>query len=841
MSTTVAGTIPARPDEELHDDPRLTELGATPATGLSGAEAARRRAAGMANDARIGTGRTYFEILRDNALNPVNVLLVGISAVLALLGLWGDAAVTIVLVLVNVVVGVYQEGRAKQTLDRLSILTRPTATILRDGAEIVADQHDVVLGDALVVKLGDQLMLDGRVIDGEMELDESLLTGEPDRIVKKTGDEVLSGSVCVSGTATYVATRVGGESFANRLTAAARAFREDKTPIQRDVERVMRAMSALVAIAAIPVLIGIYLRTGGIDPIETARAAAVLIALVPQGLIVMVTVTYALAIIRLAGGKALIQRSSAVESMSRVDVLCLDKTGTLTTPFIELVRTQPYTDEGQLNVALGDFLTSSTLATRSADALRSAYKGTAHPIESEIMFSSELRWSGLRYATDSGANSGEGFVLGAPEVVAPRVGDPVHSAEIQRLVGEWADEGLRVMLFAATPPGAPLRASDGQPQMPTGLRPLALFALREQLRPDAKETLERLAAAGVTLKLISGDNPTTVAALTRQIGLVLEGPPMSGLELHEMDDAGLSEAVGKATIFGRVPPSLKARLVDALRSRGYWVAMIGDGVNDVMSLKQAHLGISMQSGSQATRAVADMVLLEDSFSALPLAVVEGQRIISGMQDSLHLFLSRAMYMSIVIFTVAVLGLAMPVSPRHNTVLALVTVGLPALFLAFWARPARPGLDSLRRILWLIIPPALVCAAIALPLYVKYSGPGDLELARTAFTTFAVFCGLGLLPLLEPPIGESMSGADADGADIKPTLLAVALLALYGSFFVVEPVREFFELALLPLGDVAVIGLLAVLWAVLVMVMWRTRLVERVRGVFIRDGAKPVDS
>ena len=304
--------------------------------------------------------------------------------------------------------------------------------------------------------------------------------------------------------------------------------------------------------------------------------------------------------------------------------------------------------------------------------------------------------------------------------------------------------------------------------IPEGVSPLALFALREQLRPDARETLERLTAAGVRLKLISGDNPTTVAALTRQIGLVIEGPPMSGIDLIDMDDAGLADAVGKATIFGRVPPSLKARLVEALRSRGYWVAMVGDGVNDVLSLKQAHLGISMQSGSQATRAVADMVLLEDSFSALPAAVVEGQRIISGMQDSLHLFLTRAMYMALVIFGAALLGLAMPVSPRHNTVLALLTVGIPALFLALWARPARPGLDSLRRILRLVIPPALALAVLGLPIYYYFStATGDVVYARTAFTTFAVFCGLGLLPLLEPPIGESMSGADADGADVAP--------------------------------------------------------------------------
>jgi len=315
---------------------------------------------------------------------------------------------------------------------------------------------------------------------------------------------------------------------------------------------------------------------------------------------------------------------------------------------------------------------------------------------------------------------------------------------------------------------------------------------------------------------------------------VLEGPPTSGIDLAELDDSGLAHAMGTATIFGRVPPSLKARLVQALRASGYWVAMIGDGVNDVLSLRQAQLGISMQSGSQATRAAADMVLLDDSFAALPLAVVEGQRIIAGMQDSMFLFLTRAMYMAIVIFGAAIVGLAVPVSPRHNTVLALLTVGIPALFLAVWARPARPGLDSLRRILRLIIPPAVACAALGLPLYIAYSQSGDVALARTVFTTFAVMCGLGLLPLLDPPIGESMSGADADGADIRPTLLALAMLALYALFFIVPPLRDFFELAPLSPTDIALIAALAVIWAVAVMILWRTRAVDRIRGLFSRS-------
>jgi len=535
-------------------------------------------------------------------------------------------------------------------------------------------------------------------------------------------------------------------------------------------------------------------------------------------------VTYALAIVRLAGDKALIQRSSAVESMSRVDVLCLDKTGTLTTPLIELAEIDSHVPEEELRPALGDFLVSAALATRSADAIRAAYPGTARALAVEVPFSSELRWSGLRFV------DGPAYVMGAPEVLLPKM-DPrlvPSGAAIAERVAEWAAQGLRVMLFARVPAGAELQPADGSTSPPDGLAPMAVFALREQLRGDAMATLSRFRDAGVELKLISGDNPETVAALARQVGLLVEGKAVSGLDLADLDDEALARAIDSASVFGRVPPSLKARLVLALRARGHWVAMVGDGVNDVLSLKQAHLGISMQSGSQATRAVADIVLLEDRFSALPEAVIEGQRIITGMQDSLHLFLARAMYMSLVILGAALLGLVMPASPRHNTVLALITVGIPAIFLAVWARPARPGLDSLRRILRLVIPPAIACTLLALPIYAWFIRDGDVELARTAFTTFAVFCGLGLLPLLEPPIGESMSGADADGSDWRPTALAIGLLALYGLFFVVAPAREFFELTPLAWGDLALLAVLALAWALLVMVFWRVRLVDRMR-------------
>jgi cation-transporting P-type ATPase E len=813
-----------------HGVPDLpADLGATPASGLTGMEAAARAARGLGNDARIATGRTYAEILRDNVLQPVNILLGIICLVLAALGLYGDAAVTIVLVLVNIVVGLFQEVRAKRSLDRLSVLTRPTATVIRDGAELTLDPSGVVLGDLVVVRRGDQLLLDGKVSLGTFQADESLLTGESDRIPKALGAEVLSGSFCVDGEARYVATRVGAGTFANQLTAGARAFRADRTPLQQDVARVLRGMSLLVLVAAVPVLLRLYQQFGTLPAVETARAAAVLVALIPQGLVVMITVTYAMAIVRLAGQKALIQRSNAVESMSRVSVLCLDKTGTLTTPEIEVAEVHALGDEDELARWLGSFVASTTLQNRSSDAIRERYpEGATVAVAEEVPFSSELRWSAIRVADGDLAGA---LVLGAPEVLGPNLAAvPGGHEAMDLLVHEKAAEGLRVVLFACRR-GTTTALLDGDvAQLPTDLEPLGVLVLQERIRPDARATLARFADAGVTLKLISGDNPVTVAALARQVGLSLDGEAISGLELAQMDDAQLAEAVRTRSVFGRVPPSLKARLVGTLRESGEWVAMVGDGVNDILSLKQAQLGISMQSGSQATRAVADIVLLEDSFSALPEAVLEGQRIISGMHDSLAVFLTRVLYMTLAILGASLLGLPMPVDPKLNTVVALLTVGIPALFLAFWAQPKRSSLDALRQILRLVGPPAVALVFLGVPLYWWADPTADVDRARTLFTTFAVFCGLALLVLLHPPVGRPSEGAEARRADIRPTFLAVAMLAAFGLFFLITPVREFFELTTLSASDVLVTGTLAAVWAALVLVLWHTGMYDRVMTV-----------
>ncbi len=601
-------------------------------------------------------------------------------------------------------------------------------------------------------------------------------------------------------------------------------------------------MSLLVLLAAVPVLLRLYQQYGHLPAVETARAAAVLVALIPQGLVVMITVTYAMAIVRLAGQKALIQRSNAVESMSRVSVLCLDKTGTLTTPEIEVAEVHALVDEAELARWLGAFVASTSLQNRSSDAIRGRFPdGVAVAVTEEVPFSSELRWSAIRVSDGDLAGA---LVLGAPEVLGPSLAAlPGGHGAMDQLVAEKAGQGLRVVLFARQRGSTtPLLDDADDAVLPTSLEPMGVLVLQEQIRPDARATLARFADAGVTLKLISGDNPVTVAALARQVGLSLDGEAISGLELQGMDDAALAEAVSTRSVFGRVPPSLKARLVAALRESGEWVAMVGDGVNDILSLKQAQLGISMQSGSQATRAVADIVLLEDSFSALPEAVIEGQRIIAGMHDSLAVFLTRVLYLTLAILGAALLGLMMPVDPKLNTVVALLTVGIPALFLAFWAQPRRSSAGALRQVMRLVTPPAVALVVLGLPLYIWADPSAHLDEARTLFTTFAVFCGLALLPLLHPPAGRGPDGDVQERPDIRPTVLALAMLGIYAVFFLIEPLREFFELTPLSWPEVLVTALLTGIWAAAVLAMWRWRTYDRVvtaiDGVRARAGRQP---
>jgi cation-transporting P-type ATPase E len=843
-------SVPTRPEQFTPTDPVL---------GLTPAEAAARRAAGQGNGVHFQSSRSYVQILRENAFTFINTVLFGIGAVLILMHSIDSAVVTAGLVLLNVIVGVVQEGRAKHKLDQIALLTRPKATVIRAGVEQSVDPAEIVLGDLLVVRPGDQIVVDGRVIgDGPMEVDESLLTGESDHVPKQAGDPVYSGSFCVMGRATYEAQKVGVASFANQLTAQARSYRRVKTPLQHDIDFAIRMMVLLAA------QLGFLLALSGlvrhIPLLESVQVAAVIVVLVPQGLFFMTTVTYATGALRMAGKGALVQQTNAIESLSNVDVLCLDKTGTLTTNRICLTTVLPLAadaaafGEPALRELLGDFVVSSSDRNRTAQAIADACPGTAYHVVEEVPFSSDWRWSAVRFAEEPlhGDGGGETYVLGAPEVLMPCLQDRAADQErLQAQVDDRAGRGQRVLLFARAPdtssrflpmPGAAraqarmaLRGPDNHPQLPSSLAPLGLLSFTDELRPEAEATLRGFAEAGITLKIISGDSPQTVAAMARQAGFAGDARLVSGLELAAMDDAEFARTAERGQIFGRITPHQKENLVCALRDHGHYVAMIGDGVNDVLSLKSAHLGIAMETGSQATRSVAGMVLMGDSFAALPAAFREGQRILRGMQDVIRLFLARTFYVTLLIVAASVVGTAFPLTPKHNFILALLTVGIPTLPLAAWARPGQPtyvGYGGRRRpsilltVRHFVVPAAFTVASVALLVYVAYLLAGrGLPAARSALTMTMVLCGILLIVFVEPPM-PALAGGDELTDDRRPTVLAFAMLLLYILALAIPYVRHFFQLVLLPPTEVALILGVVLAWAIVQLYIWRHNVFER---------------
>ncbi len=809
--------------------------------GLSESEVIARRERGQGNNVKLQTSRTYADILRQNVFTFINIILFTIGTLLVIIGRVQDAVTSVGLIFLNIVIGVYQEARAKRQLDQIALLTRPKATVIRDGVERHVDPSELVIGDYIVARPGDQIVVDGTVIDGKMDVDESLLTGESDLIPKQAGDPVMSGSFCVSGSATYEATRVGAESYANKLTSSARMFKIEKTPLQRDIDFTLRLLMSLAVFIGFLLLFAAIISQTPV--IRGVQMAAVVAGLIPNGLFLMVIIAYAMGALRIAGRGALIQQSNSVESLSNVTVLCMDKTGTLTANQIDFYDVHPIgIDADQLKQQLGDFVATATVGNRTSDALATALAGSARTLVDEVPFSSARKWSALSLDDDTMRGV---YVLGALEMIADRLGRGAD--EVRPVVQAWSDNGLRVLVFAHNASESKLHDSQGQPRLPDTLTPLGVVAFTDQLRENVQQTIAEFVTAGVTLKIISGDNPQTVAALARQAGFQGMLNVVSGTELDDMTDAELDSIIEETTVFGRITPQQKERIVDALRRRGHYVAMMGDGVNDVLSLKKANLGIAMNSGSAAARGVADIVLLNDSFAALPPAFLEGQRIVNGMRDILRLFLTRALIVALLILSLAVVGVGFPFIPTHVSLLTLFTVGLPTLALATWARPAQSRVGLFRSVINFVFPAALSVFVFGMGLYVSYYivvAQGALEVevtpediaefqtyakitysietqeqyalelagayARTVLTTFTIFTGLILVIFVEPPI-PFFTGGDDLSPDKRPTYLAGGLLIAFLCVVSIAPVRNFFELVPLPLQDYAIIALATLIW------------------------------
>jgi magnesium-transporting ATPase (P-type) len=743
------------------------------APGLTEAEAAKRLAA-RGPVAPPATSRSLASIVRANVFTVFNAILVSFGALMLVFGDWRDA-LFLGIVVANSGIGIAQELRAKRALDRLYAEVAPHATVVRDGEPRRVRVEEVVPGDLVHVEAGDGIVADGTLerSDG-LALDESILTGESRAVVRAAGEEVRSGSYAVEGAGSYVVTAVGDASYAQRLAGEAREFRHPRSPLERSLNRLLLVMVAFMVPVGTVFLYALWQREVGIREAVTTATAGI-VTLVPEGLILLASLTFAAAALQMARRGALAQQLNATESLASVDTVCLDKTGTLTSAELEVVGLEPafgVSDE-ELADALGRFAASSPARNRTLEAVAAAHPAEAAEPQAYVPFSSARRWSGL-------ALDGDTYILGAPE----RLGlDPRLASAAAR----EQEAGRRVVAFAQT--RETLEDADGSPP---ANEPLGLVVLSERLRPDARETVAFLRDEGVELRVLSGDAPATVAAIARDAGIDVDGGAADGSRTDDLPP--------DAHVVGRISPEGKRRLVERLAAEGRYVAMIGDGVNDVPALKAARLAIAQGSGSEMARSVADVVLVRGDFAALPGMVGEGRKILRNVQRVAKLFVTKSAFAAFLILAVGLSETPYPLLPRHLSLAATLTVGIPGFFLALAPSdgPWRTA-GFLREVARFAIPAGTAAGLGVLAAYLfalNVAALGVLE-SRTVALSALVVVGLWFVVVLE---ASTSRRAMAVGT------LCVALLGLYVVVLVLPGLRDFFALSTLgPWGVLGVLG------------------------------------
>ena len=838
-------------------------------SGLTSAQVAQRTASGETNDTARRTSRPVSDIVRANVLTRFNAIVGALAAVVLVTGHPQDALFGLVIV-ANTGIGVVQELRAKRTLDRLAVLGEEPARVVRDGAETALRPPDIVLGDLILIGPGDRVMVDGEVTDGPrgagpgLEVDESLLTGETDPVTKKPGDQVLSGSFVVSGSGAFTATRVGRRSYAAQLEDEASVFSLARSELMAGINRFLRLITWVIVPVAILLTASQLAYANGTFSDAVAGAVAGIITMIPEGLVLLTSVAFAVGVIRLGRRRCLVQELPAIEVLARVDVLCLDKTGTLTEPGMELDQVIGLTPEVPARKVLASLVGAEERPNATMQAIASGLAGlpagrapaeevpaSTAPIERAageraaaqratpgrvsaqagdpapagaldgeprwrpaqvVPFSSARKWSGAVF-TDAGPASG-GWVLGAPDVLLPP-GDPAREQAETK-----AADGLRVLVLGRAD------AADISDRGPGAAGPqveaAALLVLRQRLRAEAPSTLAYFAEQDVAVKVISGDSAMSVGAIARQLGIggadhpvdarslptgeklsppgegdladpSADGPaagdgsadrarsaagagdaagsaagagatsgggpdpePLAGAEL-----AALADALEGNSVFGRVTPRQKQIFVTALQSRGHTVAMTGDGINDVLALTRADLGVAMGSGSGATRAAAKIVLMDDSFATLPHVVAEGRRVLGNIERVASLFLTKTVYAVLLSIATAVVGLAaaaglaglrFPFLPRHLTLISTLTIGVPAFVLALAPSAQRVAPGFVSRVLRFAVPAGIACAAATFAAYLiaRLTPGSDLTADRTTAVITLSVTALWVLALVARP-------------------------------------------------------------------------------------------
>ena len=686
------------------------------AAGLTDAEVAARVAEGKTNDVPSRASRSVSDIVRANVFTRINAIL-GVLFLIVLAtgslinGLFG------LLIVANSAIGIIQELRAKKTLDNLAIVGQAKPTVRRQSgtAELPPDQ--VVLDDIIEIGPGDQIVVDGDLVEAStLEVDESLLTGEADPIGKGPGDAVMSGSFVVAGTGAYRATKVGREAYAARLAEEASKFTLVKSELRSGINKILQFITYLLWPTGLLVIYTQLFLTDVGWRESVLRMVGALVPMVPEGLVLMTSIAFAVGVVRLGRRQCLVQELPAIEGLARVDVVCADKTGTLTENGMRLSEARPLAANSTEQVAavLAAMAADDPRPNASMQAIAEAYpQDPGWTATATAPFKSATKWSGVSFG-------GHGnWVIGAPDVLLQPGTPAAEQAE------EIGSKGLRVLLLGSA------EHSVDSPEAPGRVTPVALVVLEQRVRPDARDTLDYFASQHVTVKVISGDNAVSVGAVAGSLGL--HGETMDARDLPT-EQAALADTMAEYTTFGRVRPDQKRAMVHALQSRDHTVAMTGDGVNDVLALKDADIGVAMGSGSPASRAVAQIVLLDNKFATLPYVVGEGRRVIGNIERVSNLFLTKTVYSVLLALLVGLAGLIShfghtqpllyPFQPIHVTIAAWFTIGIPAFILSLAPNNERAKTGFVRRVMTSALPSG---AIIGLSTFLSYllANPGPL--------------------------------------------------------------------------------------------------------------------
>lgn len=769
--------------------------------GLSRSEVDARIRDGAVNIAQASVGRSTADIVKANVFTRFNFILSVLLAIIVFVAPIQDALFGLVMV-ANTLIGIVQELRAKRQLEALAVVTAPAAEVIREGRRWKVPVTGLVRDDLVAIATGSQLAVDGRVeaADG-LEVDESLLTGESDPVAKEPGDLVLSGSFVVAGHGRYRATGVGPDAYASRLAEQARAFTLVRSELRQGIDLILAAVSwALVPAGAILLWSQWAVSSGVRAALRNAVAGGV--AMIPQGLVLVTSVAFAVGVVRLAQRHVLVQELPAVEGLARVDVVCFDKTGTLTEGKLEHLFTEPLV-VADIDALLGAIVEADPHPNATMAALRASHPaGPGWKVAATVPFSSARQWSAASFVGMGSYVLGAPDVLGVPEDVRARIG--AHTAA-----------GNRVLLLASA-----ARLPDPEGEMEV-VEPLALVVFGDRVRRNARSTLEYFAAQGVAVKVISGDHPETVGAIARAAGvpgadLVVDGRDLPG------EPAAFERLVDRASVFGRITPQQKRAMVRALQRRGHVVAMSGDGVNDVLALKAADIGVAMGSGSDATRAVGQLVLVDGDFAALPRVVAEGRRVIANIERVANLYVTKTIYAFALVLAVGLAGLEFPFLPRHLTLVGSLTIGIPSFWLALEASGGRSEPGFVSRVFRFAIPTGLLAAFATFVAFGLSEREGStITQSRTLATLVLVAVGLFVLAVGLRPLNRMRNG------------LLWAMALLFATLLISERGRTFFALRLpdivVVLAGVGVVALAGgVMWLALRASGWLRQVPEVVR-------------